>query len=115
MLITNKRIAAALMLVLLTSCSRPLLLNNGLFSYTVEPLTFNKEPTSVKESEKSGRGYVIHAQSPISGFISARVGRNGLGEIAREHGIETIYYADIERWSAAFGLWHMEVVHIYGK
>ncbi len=62
-----------------------------------------------------GSGFIIHAQTPISALISARVGKNGLGDVAKAHGIKTIYYADIERWSAAFGLWSMEVVHIYGR
>ncbi len=87
----------------------------GLYFHTVQPLTFNPLPTEFEESSREGRGRVNQIQYPLSTAISVRVGKNGLGEIAKAHGIQKIYYADIERWSALFGLWSAEVVHIYGK
>jgi hypothetical protein len=48
-------------------------------------------------------------------MVSVRVGKNGLGQVAKEHGLGTVYFADIERWAAVFGLWQMSVVHIYGE
>ncbi len=101
--------------LLLPGCSRALLFNNGLFSHTIEPLTYNREPTQMRESESQALGRINQFQYPLSSAISVRLGQNGLGDVAKEHGINTIYYADLERWSAAFGLWSMEVVHIYGK
>ncbi len=87
----------------------------GIYSHTVEPLTFNPAPTELQLGEKEGRGRINQFQYPLTSAISVRLGKNGLGDVAREQGIGTIYYADIERWSAAFGLWSMEVVHIYGR
>lgn len=87
----------------------------GLFCHTVEPLTINQNATEVRESLLQGRGAITQVSDPLTSGISVRLGKNGLGDIAKKHGIETIYYADIERWSAVFGLWQKDVVHIYGK
>jgi hypothetical protein len=87
----------------------------GIYFHTVQPLTFNLAPTEFEESGKEGRGRINQIQYPLTSAISVRLGKNGLGEIAKAHGIEKIYYADIERWSAVFGLWSAEVVHIYGR
>ncbi len=101
--------------LLVTGCSRALVLNNGLFLHTTEPLTFNREPTEVKEGERLVYGRINQFQYPLSSAISVRLGKNGLGDVAKENGITTIYYADIERWSLLFGIWSMEMVHIYGR
>ncbi len=87
----------------------------GIYFHTVQPLTFNPLPTEFEESSKEGRGRINQIQYPLTSAISMRLGKNGLGEIAKAHGIKSIYYADIERWSAVFGLWSSEVVHIYGR
>lgn len=114
---TRTRIAAVLFAacILLAGCANGVLLNNGIFSHTIQPLTFNREPTMVRESEKDAVGRINQFQYPLSSAISIRLGKNGLGDVAKEHGINTIYYADIEKWSAVFGLWTMDVVHIYGR
>jgi hypothetical protein len=64
---------------------------------------------------KEGTGRVTQVDYPVTPGLSVRVGKNGLGQVAKEHGMTTIYYADQEQWSALFGLWSMEVVHIYGR
>ena len=102
-------------LLLLAGCSNGLLLKNGLFMHTVEPLTFNREATKLKETEREAVGRINQFQYPVTAAISVRLGMNGLGDVAKEHGINTIYYADIERWSAVFGLWSMDTVHVYGR
>lgn len=104
-----------MLILLLSGCSKPLLFNNGLFSHTIEPLTFNRERTDVSNSEKQASGRINQFQYPLTSALSVRFGKNGLGEVAKEHGIETIYYADLERWNALFGLWQTEIVHIYGR
>ncbi len=101
--------------VVFAGCTRPLLFNNGLFLHTVEPLTINSNPTAVRESLGEARGYIYQAEYPLVTVISVRLGKNALGEVAREHGISTVSYADIERWGAFFGLWSTDVVHIYGR
>jgi hypothetical protein len=101
--------------MLLTGCTRALLFNNGLLAHTTEPLTFNKDPTEIRKCELDARGRINQFQDPFVSAISVRLGENGLADVAKAHGITTIYYADIERWSALFGLWSSDVVHIYGR
>lgn len=87
----------------------------GIYSHTVQPLTINRESTDIRNSMKEGSGRVTQIAYPLTTGMSVRVGKNGLGQVAKEHGMTTIYYADLEQWSALFGLWSMEVVHIYGQ
>ena len=101
--------------VALTGCTRPLLFNNGVFLHTVEPLTLNQNATEVRESLLQGRGSITQVSDPLTSGLSVRLGKNGLGDIAKKHGMETIYYADLEKWSCCLGLWSMDVVHIYGR
>jgi hypothetical protein len=102
-------------LIVLTGCSNGVLFRDGLFSHTIQPLTFNREPTKLREGEREALGRINQFQYPLTAGLSIRIGKNGLGDIAKEHGMKTIYYADIERWSAAFGIWSAEVVHVYGR
>jgi hypothetical protein len=102
-------------ILLLAGCTNALLFNSGLFMHTVEPLTFNREATKVREAEREAVGRISQFQYPVSVAISVRLGENGLGDVAKAHGINTIYYADLERWSAVFGLWSQDVVHVYGR
>ena len=90
-------------------------LRGGIYSHTVQPLTMNREPTDVINSEKEGKGRITQIDYPLTSGLSIRVGNNGLGQVAQERGMTTIYYADLEQWSAVFGLWSMEIVHIYGR
>ncbi len=90
-------------------------LRGGLYSHTVQPLTVNREPTDIEDRAKVGKGRITQIEYPLTAGLSVRVGKNGLGQVAKEHGMTTIYYADLEQWSALFGLWSMEVVHIYGQ
>jgi hypothetical protein len=90
-------------------------LRGGLYSHTVQPLTLNREPTDMQKSAKEGKGRITHIDYPLTAVLSVRVGKNGLGQVAKEHGMTTICYADLEQWSALFGLWSMEIIHIYGR
>jgi hypothetical protein len=42
-------------------------------------------------------------------------GDSALGDIAREKGLTELYYADRETLFVAFGLWHQETIHLYGR
>lgn len=92
-----------------------LTLFGGIYSHTVQPLTINRESTDIIKDMNEGTGRITQIDYPITAGLSARVGKNGLGQIAKEHGMTTIYYADLEQWNALFGLWPMEVVHISGQ
>ncbi len=99
----------------IAGCSQPLLFNSGLYSHTVEPLTINPNPTEVRESLKKAKGSIMQISDPLTSALSIRLGKNGLADVAKKHGMETIYYADLESWNILFGLWSSDVVHIYGK
>lgn len=43
------------------------------------------------------------------------VGTNGIGDVARKKGSETIHYADSEKMGYLFGLSQQEIIHIYGR
>ena len=108
-------LAACAAFLLLAGCTNGLLLDSGLYKHTVEPLTFNREPTEVLKSAQEAKGRILQVEYPLSSVLSVRLGTNGLGDVAKQRGITTVYYADQESWSALFGLWSMDVVHIYGR
>jgi hypothetical protein len=100
-----------LLLLLMTGCANGVLFNNGLYSHTVEPLTFNREPTEMLKDSKQVSGDIKHIQY----IVSVQMGTNGIGEVAKKNGIETVYYADTEKKSFIFGLWQQQIVHLYGR
>ncbi|HUI46034.1 MAG TPA: hypothetical protein VL122_08665 [Nitrospirota bacterium] len=108
----HRKIVALSLFLILAGCTNGVLFNSGLYSHTVEPLTINPNPTEVRNSMKQARGYVNQFEYQM---VSIRVGKNGLGQVAKEHGLKIVYFADIEKWSAVFGLWQMQVVRIYGR
>ncbi len=89
-------------------------INGGLYSHTIEPLTINREPTETGNGLARARGDINQIQYPLT-VISIRVGRNGLGDVARKHGLTTVYYADIEKRSILFGIWQQQIIHVYGR
>ena len=93
--------------LLLTGC----VFQGGLYSHTVVPLTFNRNPTEVARSQGQATGDIQQIQF----YVTILVGENGIGEVAKKHGIETIYYADDETRSVFFGLWSEEIIHVYGR
>jgi hypothetical protein len=50
----------------------------------------------------------------VAFYVSVEWDKSGIGTIARKHGIEEIYYADIET-TRIFRFWKRERVHIYGR
>ncbi len=108
----SRKIVLLSLSLILAGCANGVLFNSGLYSHIVQPLTINPNPTEVRNSMKQARGYVNQIQYQV---FSVRIGKNGIGQVAKEHGLKTVYFADIESWSAVFGLWQMDVVHIYGR
>lgn len=102
----------AVLIAVAPACTGPFFVaNGGLYSHTVEPLTFNKRPTGALGDLRTSSGDIQHIQ------IRASVmwGSNGIGDIARKNGMGTVYFADREQRSIFFGLWQEEIVHIYGR
>lgn len=80
-----------------------------LYTRTTEPLTLNHHATPVVTN--SAQGDVKHIQLNWFGVMWDR---NGLGEIAREHGLKELYYADMEHLSV-LTVWRQYTVHLYGR
>ena len=85
-----------------------------IYTHVKLPLTPNLNRTPFPLSAPvSGR--IIQVKEPFSGYgIYARVNSNAIGDIARKHGINTVYFADQEIFSL-LGIWKTTHVHVYGQ
>lgn len=79
-----------------------------IYSHTVQPLTTNLDHTPVGTGGGSS-GDVKNIRYYVDVFWDS----NALGDIARENGLETLHYADLEILSV-FGIWRQYTVHLYG-
>lgn len=93
-------------LVILIGAS--LLLSGCIYSHTVAPLMTDFGQTPVAGERGSGD------IKTLTYYVSVAWDENGIGAIARQHGIEEIYYADIETFRV-LGYWQQKRVHIYGR
>jgi hypothetical protein len=64
----------------------------------------------VARSKSQATGDIKHIQFDVA----VLVGEKGIGDVAKKHGIETVYYADTER-SVLFGLWYEDIIHVHGR
>jgi hypothetical protein len=103
---TSIRVTAVLVCaLLLAGCTAGLI-----YTHTVKPLNPNMLNTEMAKT--SGQSDI--KQIAIQG-ISVTWGDNSLGTIAREKGLNEIYYADREILSVLFGIWSQETIHVYGR
>jgi len=82
---------------------------SGLFTYTTRPLALNLHGTPSDHDMSQASVKTIQ----YSGY---RIdwGDNGIGSLAKEHGFEAVYYADIKTLSI-LGIWTQNWVQIHGK
>lgn len=78
-------------------------------NYTV-PLDVNLNATPVQPTLASDAGDVKH----FSFYVNVDWDSNGLGDIAAKHGMQEIYYADLNIFNI-FGIWGQDIVHVYGR
>jgi len=101
------------MLLVLTGCVgiQP---TGWIYTHVRFPLTENLDRTPVPTgAPPSGR--VLEVKEPFSGFgIYARVDSNAIGDIARENGMHTLYFADQEIFSI-LGVWTTTRTVLYGE
>jgi len=106
--------ASAAMLVLLTGCSSTGPLPGFIYTHVTYPLTSDLNATPMPQTPPKD-AKIIEIREPISGLgINARLNANAIGEIARLHGIKTLYFADQERFSI-LGIWTSHKVILYGR
>ena len=100
-------------LLLLAGCSSAGPLPGLLFTHVKYPLTWDLHDTPMPHSSPKD-AKIIEIREPISGLgINARLNANAIGEIARDNGIKTLYFADQERFSI-LGIWTFHKVILYG-
>jgi len=110
------RLASLMLAVLLSGCGSigNLYTYRGsgiLYTHKVEPLTHHYTPIQVDQGDKNSSGYETELEFH---YVAVLWGENGIGEIAKKAGFQTIYYADIERRSILSGIWSRNTVRIYG-
>ena len=66
------------------------------------------------QSTPAGNGRSSGDVKSLTIYVTVEWDKNGIGAIAKEHGIEEIFYADIET-TRVFRYWKQERVHIYGR
>jgi len=92
------------LLILLGCC---LVLPGCIYSHTVTPLTTDFISTPTGDESSSGD------IKQVTFYVSVTWDVNGIGAIAREYGINEIYYADIEQLRV-LGYWKQQRVRVYG-
>jgi hypothetical protein len=102
---TFARIAAVLALFLSgAGCTAGIL-----YQHTVEPLTINHLATPAAGTQ--GVSDIKHIQFPCVGIMW---GDAALGDIAREKGLQELYFADME-YLSVLTIWRQYTVHLYGR
>ncbi len=102
---TFMRIIVVLALVLIgAGCTTGIL-----YTHTVEPLTLNHQATPATGTESVSD--IKHIQFSYLGIMW---GDAALGDIAREKGLQELYYADLERLNV-LTIWRQYTVHLYGR
>ena len=105
---------SAAMLILCTGCSSTGPLPGFIYTNVTYPLTLDLDATPVPQNMPRD-AKIIEVREPFSGLgINARLNANAIGEIARTHGLKTLYFADQERFSI-LGIWTSHKVILYGR
>ena len=99
--------------MLLAGCSAGPLV--GLVYTNVKyPLTrdLNKTPMPLNLPREAK---IIEISEPLTGLgINTRLNSNAIGEMAKEHGITRLYFADQQKFSV-LGVWKSHKVILYGE
>jgi hypothetical protein len=89
----------------LCGCASPLGL---VYAHTFEPLSTDFHRTPVVSDQAAGDVKQIHF------YVRVLWNNNAIGEVAQEHGIDEVYYADLETLKV-LGIWTQQWVHVYGR
>ena len=85
-----------------------------LYTDTVQPLCVDMRGTPL--GARSASGSSKRLEIPTTRVdISAEWDSRAIGDIAREHGLTTVYGCDSRRQSLLAGLWRKDEVIIYGE
>ena len=84
-----------------------------LVTHTTVPYTADLHDTPFTGD---GRGNtIVRIRKPFSGYgIYTELNSNAIGDIGREHGLETVYFADLQTFSL-FSVWRSQTLILYGE
>jgi hypothetical protein len=77
--------------------------------------THIKTPLDTNMSQTPADGKSLHGDlKHIHFFVDVLYDSSGIVDVAKQNGIETIYYIDLEILSI-LSIWNQYIVHVYGK
>jgi hypothetical protein len=85
-----------------------------IYTDTVQPLCKDARGTELGSKRASGSSKRIEIPTTRVD-IGAEWDSRAIGDIAKHHGISTVYTCETRRQSALFGLWRRDEVIIYGE
>jgi hypothetical protein len=105
----------ALISVLIVSLSGCGVVSRGLlYTDTIQPLCKDARGTTLGSQRASGSSKKI--ETPTARVdIAAEWDSRAIGDIAKQHGIKTVYGCDTRRQSYVLGIWRKDEVIIYGE
>ena len=95
---------AVVLAALLAGCGAGII-----YTHTVAPLSLNMRQTKAIQTEKSGD--IKHIQV---GWIGVAWDSVAFGDIAKQNGMNELYFADLETLKV-LGIWNQYTVRLYGK
>jgi hypothetical protein len=111
-------LALALLALLSAGCLVPFGVGPGslrgyVFTTHTTPLTGDLDEDAVVEVHRDSDTRQL--REPFTGAgLTAVWHTNALGDIARQHGLRQLDYADVETLSI-LGIWTQQTVHLYGR
>ena len=89
------------------ACLAPLLAS-CVYTHTYRPLTTNFHETPVVRDKVQGD------VRQLDYYVRVMWATNAIGDVAKEHGFEEVYYADLETLRI-LGIWTQQWAHVYGR
>jgi len=100
----NSAMAVAALVLVLAGCTAGIL-----FEHVKEPLSQDYHPTP--SGATGADSDIKHLQLPYVGIMW---GDASIADIAREKGMQELYYADLEILSV-LTIWRQYTIHLYGR
>jgi hypothetical protein len=112
--LARRLVISVAILVLLSGCASTVPVRGLIYTRLKYPLTWDLNATPMPPV-KPYDAKIIEIKEPFSGLgVNARLNSNAIGEIARAHGLKTLYFADQESFSI-LGIWTSHKVILYGQ
>ncbi len=83
-----------------------------LYTHVTRPLDTNMSETLNGIAQANGSIKLIHL--PVAVPLDFLWDSTAVGDIAKEHGLETVHFADLERLSV-LTVWNRYTLHLYGE